>query len=249
MSRTFAEKFARSIYIVRDVFVGEGLVPSIECGVRVAGTPLLGMSPAGHPRIQLAIQKFSDLYFDVIHGVDTSGVIDLPEMVGNGRHYIATPARAWDLVFKHLTIDPSRFTYVDFGCGKGRTLLLAARKGFKQIVGVDISRQLLDIARRNMARRKAACELICGDVREFQYPDGPLVLFMYNPFFVEVMERVLQNLSKTVKENPREIYVLYYSAELKELWQQSGFSVLRACNYPYPNYVIYATNGFEAGSA
>ena len=232
--------------MVWDVFLKEGFLPSIECAVRYAGTLLLGISPAGHPRIQLAIQKISDLYFDTVNRVDTKGVIDLPEMDGNGRHYIATPPRAWNLVFRHLNIDSSCFTYVDFGCGKGRTLLLAAKNGFKRVIGIDISPQLLKIARQNMDRKNLPCELVSGDVRDFEFPEGPIVLFMYNPFFADVMEHVLRNLRETLRRSPREIFVMYYSAELQELWKRSSFSVLRACNSPYPNYRIYFANSAAA---
>ncbi|MGD0629128.1 MAG: class I SAM-dependent methyltransferase [Terracidiphilus sp.] len=206
------------------------------------------MSPVGHPRINLLLYKISDTVFDARHKVDTSGVIDLPEMEGRGRHYVGTPPRAWKLMMKHLPIDPSRFTYLDFGCGKGRTLLLAADMGFKKAIGVDISSQLLRIADRNMAITGAVGETVCCDVREFDFPLDPLVLFMYNPFSPDVMQPVAENLKESVRRHPREVYVVYYSAPFRNVWPHSGFKVFRETEYTYPNYVIYHASSFEPAS-
>ena len=39
-----------------------------------------------------------------------------------------------------LPIDFHKFTFIDVGSGKGRTLLMASEYGFKQIVGVELIR-------------------------------------------------------------------------------------------------------------
>jgi SAM-dependent methyltransferase len=205
------------------------------------------MSSVGHPRIHLVLNKISDTLYDTLHRVDTSGIIDLPEMEGRGRHYIGTPPRAWKLMFKHLPIDPARLTYVDFGCGKGRTLLLAWEQGFKHVIGVDISPQLLGVAQANMARKGVSGQTVCCDAREFEFPNDPLVLFMYNPFFPDVMLRVAENLKASLRSHPREAYVVYYSAPYREVWTTNGFKVLRETDYTYPNYAIFQAGSFEPG--
>ena len=42
--------------------------------------------------------------------------------------------------------------FVDFGCGKGRVLFLAARYRFARIIGVELSERMAEQARRNLAR-------------------------------------------------------------------------------------------------
>jgi SAM-dependent methyltransferase len=238
--------FRKGLSMFRKVLFNEGIFPCLECIVRQTGTRFLGMSPAGFPRINLALFRITDALYDSLHKVDTGGVIDLPEMEGKGKNYVGTPPRAWKLMLNHLPIDPSLFTYIDFGCGKGRTLLLASKMGFKRIIGVDISQQLLNVARQNMERKNVDGELVCGDVREFDFPNEPLVTFMYNPFFPDVMLRLAENLRDSVRSHPREVYVVYYSAAFRDVWRSLDFSVFRETDYTYPNYAIYHANSFDA---
>lgn len=60
----------------------EGLFPCLECIFRQIGGDIFGMSPVGHPRINLVLYKITDAFYDSLHRVDTSGMIDLPEMEG-----------------------------------------------------------------------------------------------------------------------------------------------------------------------
>src|SRR5262249_45180057 len=78
------------------------------------------------------------------------------------------------------------FTFVDMGPGKGRALLLAAEQPFARVIGVEVLPELHAIAQQNIAA--AASRLVChkiesisADARIFQFPDGPLVVFLFNP--------------------------------------------------------------------
>jgi SAM-dependent methyltransferase len=81
-----------------------------------------------------------------------------------------------------------RSTFVDVGAGMGRALLLASSYPFKQIVGVEVSAGLCEVAHENLERIKdRACgcndlRLVRADARIWQYPPGELVVFMFNPF-------------------------------------------------------------------
>jgi hypothetical protein len=92
-------------------------------------------------------------------------------------------------------------------------------------------------------------ELACCDVREFDFPNEPLVLFMYNPFYSDVMQRIAKNLKESVGSHPRKVYVVYYSAALKDVWRNMDFTVYREGDYPYPNYVIYRAGLIDAAPA
>lgn len=87
------------------------------------------------------------------------------------------------------------YTFVDVGCGKGRTLLLAAQRPFDRVVGVDNSATLCRIAEANARlaadRLVAPIEVRCEDARRLTVPDGPRLVFLYNPFGAEVMGHVL----------------------------------------------------------
>jgi SAM-dependent methyltransferase len=160
--------------------------------------------------------------FDAAHGVSTEALIFLgeldPENVGPGiefaTHYEATPVDDAERLLDASPLSPERSTFVDVGSGMGRVVLLASRRPFRQIVGVEISPALHQIARENRQRFSAA-EVRCRDVRlvradaaSFAFPRGDLVVYLYNPFRAEVFEPLLDALLAVPK---REVALLYHT--------------------------------------
>ena len=50
-----------------------------------------------------------------------------------------------------LDVDPAEFTFVDVGSGKGRVLILAAQRAFRDVLGIEPDRGLRAVAARNLA--------------------------------------------------------------------------------------------------
>jgi SAM-dependent methyltransferase len=116
----------------------------------------------------------------------------------------------------HLAADTnfSEFTFIDIGAGKGRALLLASEFSFRRIIGVELLPELAEIARENIRefeRRgmRFGIELICQDATNFNFPPEPAVVFLFNPLPQADLRRVLQNLERSLHENPRPAYVAY----------------------------------------
>src|SRR5207248_4009406 len=94
-----------------------------------------------------------------------------------------------------LHIDPCHFTFIDFGSGKGRVLLIAAGLPFRAVVGIEFSRELHEIAVQNIARFPS--DLICagvvtsrcGDAASFPLPPSNLVCYFHNPFGPPVLSK------------------------------------------------------------
>jgi SAM-dependent methyltransferase len=108
----------------------------------------------------------------------------------------------------------SEFTFIDIGAGKGRALLLASEFSFRRIIGVELLPELAEIARENIRefeRRgmRFGIELICQDATNFNFPPEPAVVFLFNPLPQADLRRVLQNLERSLHENPRPAYVAY----------------------------------------
>jgi hypothetical protein len=160
--------------------------------------------------------------FDAEHGVTTEALIFLgeldPENVGPGiefaTHYEATPVDDAECLLDASPLGPERSTFVDVGSGMGRVVLLASLRPFRQIIGVEISPALHAIARANRARFPANAvrchdvRLVRADASAFTFPRGDLVVYLYNPFRVEVLEPVLDAL---LAEPSREIVLLYHT--------------------------------------
>jgi SAM-dependent methyltransferase len=119
------------------------------------------------------------------------------------------------------------FTFVDLGSGKGRTLLMASDYPFRRIIGVELLPSLHQIAEENVSRYKSdsqKCfdlESICADASAFPLPDGPLVLYLFNPFPESGMRRVIANVDQSLRAHPRAVYILYHNPLLEHVLGES----------------------------
>lgn len=116
-----------------------------------------------------------------------------------------------------LPIEFDRFTFVDLGSGKGRTLLMASEYPFRKIVGVEVIAELHRAAEENIreyrssTQRCAQIEAVCTDACEFVLPDTPLVLYLFNPLPEAGLQRVLRNLERSLEQSPRPVWIVYHN--------------------------------------
>ena len=161
--------------------------------------------------------------FDAEHRVTTEALVFLgeldPEAIGPSlefaTHYEPTPVAQAEALLDASPLAPERTTFVDLGAGMGRVLLLAARRPFRAVIGVEISPALVEIARENLAsvhdpqRVARDVKMVRADAAEYAFPRGDLVIFMYNPFRGPVLDRVLANVRTTAHE--RDVVLLYHT--------------------------------------
>jgi len=160
--------------------------------------------------------------FDQSHGTDTGRVIPLDKLDVNSKNtadglwYEGISPRIFNQFMKNIDLTPEPHTFIDFGSGKGRVLLLAAEHGFRNVVGVEFAREIHEIAIKNAEifnRGKAdavAFEFHLMDAVEYHFPESPLVIFFYCPFRGNVLDRVLANLNISYQHRPRPIHILFY---------------------------------------
>lgn len=147
------------------------------------------------------LHRKTDDGFDARYGVETSGMSWVTPTVGtsymHGTRYEACSEDAvrWAIENCGLRLEETRFT--DVGCGKGRALVLAAQYPFKEVVGVEYSPDLAETARRNMSRIDPGgrWSVICTDAVAYDFPDGDLLAFFYNPFDWVIYEKVVNKLA------------------------------------------------------
>lgn len=174
-------------------------------------------------------RQYVNRRFDKRFHVDTSGVTQLAALTcdsGNKAHgvwYEPTPLRTLKCMFSMLPADLSRFTFIDFGSGKGRTLLYASNYNFRKIIGVEFAKELHSVAKRNIQTyrsRKQRCTditAVCADAVQFSLPEEDSVLYFFHPFREEVMRKVLENIEQSYRRRPRKLIVLYYHPQLNSL--------------------------------
>ncbi|MFI5104952.1 MAG: hypothetical protein ACHP79_08520, partial [Terriglobales bacterium] len=61
------------------------------------------------------------------------------------------------------------------------------------------------------------------DAREFSFPEGPLVVYLFNPFPEAVFAAVLRNLRESWQASPRPVFVAYRSPESEKLLAESDW--------------------------
>ncbi len=187
--------------------------------------------------------------FDAVHHVSTEALIFLgqldPEALGpsieDATHYEPTPIEHVATLLDAIPMPLERATFVDLGCGMGRVLLLASLRPFRQIVGVEFSAALCEVARENVAafdpalRRCRDLRIVRADAKDFALPRGDLVVYMYNPFRGAVMQAVAKRLARAAGEK-REVIVIYHTPLERATIEATGaFEVAAA----FPCGVVY----------
>jgi SAM-dependent methyltransferase len=172
--------------------------------------------------------------FDAEHGVTTEALVFLgeldPEAVGpsleHATHYEPTPVAQANALLDVSPLAPERATFVDLGAGMGRVVLLAARRAFRAVIGVEISPALVEIARENLAsvrdplRVARDVKIVHADAASYAFPRGDLVVFMYNPFRGPVLDGVLANLRAA--DAAREVVLLYHTPVERDAIDATG---------------------------
>jgi SAM-dependent methyltransferase len=162
------------------------------------------------------------LRFDATLGVTTEALLFLgeldPEAIGPSleyaTHYEPTPFGDAQRLLDALPLPPEGTVFVDVGSGLGRMVLLAARRPFRQVVGLELSPALHEVARENLAtardpeRRCRDVRLVRGDAAAYRWPRGNLALYLYNPFRAEVLAAMLD---AVLADRSRDIALVYHT--------------------------------------
>jgi SAM-dependent methyltransferase len=179
--------------------------------------------------------------FDLAHGVDTEGEfggwtylsdleISSPNWI-EGNDYAPIEPHRLERVLASFEILFEEYTFVDFGSGKGRALLLASAFPFKRIIGLEFSPELHGIAQENLRRYRSEQQK-CSDIQsinvdfvEFLLPPEPLVLFFFDPCHLRVLAEVVARLGQSLIASPRPLYVAYVAVrpEQEQLFRTAGF--------------------------
>ncbi|MEM9411524.1 MAG: class I SAM-dependent methyltransferase [Planctomycetota bacterium] len=181
----------------------------------------MGVAKSVYRFLHIGIGTYIDRRFDKRFGTDTGGYTAPSELdvVAKDQEaafeFLPTPERAFKHMIGQLTIEPADFTFVDFGSGKGRTLILAALHQFKQSIGVEFSERLSRIAQSNIQQLSRDAfdgdniQAIHVDALEFEIPDGPCVLYFYSPFRSPIIDQVLENIRQSHSNKSRPIHIVY----------------------------------------
>lgn len=164
-------------------------------------------------------RQFQQHIFDRLSGTDTAGITADPTGQGkaSGHVYEATGPIAFRRLISKVHDDLSDFTFVDVGSGKGAVLLYASHRPFRQVIGVEHAPALHQIAVRNIATysSRRAGRMRCSnvvsilhDATTYEWPSGPLVVYLFSPVPREATEQILSNLERSLADDPRPCHIV-----------------------------------------
>ncbi len=198
----------------------------------------------------------ADHLFDFRHGVDTCSPSELSDLTiaGNNRERGARyqPTRVVPLrkLFRAIRpMLPEQSVLVDFGCGKGRILLVASEFGFKEIRGIEFAHELCEIANKNkeVYKRRAGsgydCRIIEEDVSNYAINPDENVFFMFNPFDETILKKVLFNIAASLRNHPRKVLIIYCNPENGRSIEQTGiFTKLQNFDFWSHQFTVYSNS-------
>jgi hypothetical protein len=100
-----------------------------------------------------------------------------------------------------------------------RVSRLASEYPFESIIGIEFSRELAEIAQKNITTYRNANQVcrgirvVAADAAAFELPNVPLVAFFYNPFDAVTMRQVIEHLDRSLQQFPRPVSVFYYTPD------------------------------------
>lgn len=153
--------------------------------------------------------------FDSLYGTDTGGMDFFREEDGQVSQHLAASLQVARRALACLEIDAREHVFIDFGCAKGRVLLVASELPFRKVIGVEIHRGLVETARKNATvyasptQRCADIEVHCQDATTYVPSERDHVVAFFNdPFPGPIFRRVIENLAGLVRAG-REVTVLH----------------------------------------
>jgi hypothetical protein len=175
--------------------------------------------------------KLEDLLFD--RGLDTGSLEYYAEHLHPER--VRYEPSGWSYLPRALDGEQVRpgDVFIDFGSGKGRVVYQAAGYPFARVVGVEISEQLNEVARRNIERKRhrLTCkqiQLVTSDAATFPVPDDMAFAYFFFPFVGDTFRKVIANIVESIDRRPRPLKLIYVCPNMgQEILATGRFRLLR----------------------
>ncbi len=121
-----------------------------------------------------------------------------------------------DIMFEHLKPNFEREVFIDIGSGKGRAVIVAGTYPFRKVIGVELSAELCNVARKNIQKTKknlkcSEIEILQTDATQFDIPADATLIFIYNPFTGEVLSKTVERIREFLQRADRSKVRIVYA--------------------------------------
>lgn len=132
------------------------------------------------------------------------------------------------------------YTFVDLGCGKGRPMIVASEFPFADIVGVEISPELVKVAESNSAvvrtkyPERTPIRVVEGNAFHFMPDSSRIVFFLYNSFPKDGVIELVRGIERRITDGNTQLFVVSYNPVWASVLDESTSLVRYSADcYPY----------------
>ncbi len=167
------------------------------------------------------------------YGINTSGADNLKSLEKKGidiSHATIYMPVSYDVIqefFEEVKIETFHH-FLDIGCGKARAMCVAASYAIKKISGIELSKDLFIAARENISSTKEKYPFVDFKIYNnnafyFDIDNDVDCIFMFNPFDETIMSGVMENIEKSLENNPRVMTIIYINPLEKHVLKEWGY--------------------------
>jgi len=160
-------------------------------------------------------------------------------------YYISSSSRGRKIrkIFDQLMINEND-SIIDVGCGKGRAMYLMRKYPFRKIDGIEMDSYLSNIAVKNFKTLKENRVTVFNtDAINFSNYKDYNYYYLYNPFSVEILQKVIFKIKDSLEEVPRGITIIYVNPVWNNCMLNNGFIKISESIDEFRNEIfIYKSN-------
>lgn len=103
-------------------------------------------------------------------------------------------------------------TLLDYGCGKGRVEFFLSWQTRCRSIGIEYDERIYEKAAENQKRAAAAGRVTfeLANAEQFQVPEEADRIYFFNPFSLEILQKVISRIIDSYYAVPREILLFFY---------------------------------------
>ena len=101
---------------------------------------------------------------------------------------------------------------LDYGCGKGRVGFFLSYRTQAKAIGIEYDEQIYQgaVDNKKTAIRRANADFVLTRAEEYEVPFDVNRCYFFNPFSVEILQKVLARIIESYYDSPREIFLFFY---------------------------------------
>ena len=101
---------------------------------------------------------------------------------------------------------------LDYGCGKGRVGFFLSYRTQAKSIGIEYDKGIYQSALENQktAHKRAKADFVLTRAEEYEVPPEVNRCYFFNPFSVEILQKVMARIIDSYYADPREILLFFY---------------------------------------